>query len=81
MRRGKAVQVDPVKLNLKPPGSELLKPERDEPLSNIAFKLKLRRYDEAFKSGAIVFRLVNKQLTMEVTSYLASYLVLRLVNT
>ena len=38
------MQVDPVKPNLKLPGTQRLKLKCDEPLSNIAFKFKLRRY-------------------------------------
>ena len=38
------MQVDPITLNLKPPGSELLKSKCDDPLSNFAFKCNLRRY-------------------------------------
>jgi hypothetical protein len=38
------VQVDPIKRNLKPPGTKRLKRKCDEPPSNFAFKFKLRRY-------------------------------------
>ena len=38
------MQVDPIKSVLKAPGSMLLKPICDEPLSNFAFKFILRRY-------------------------------------
>jgi hypothetical protein len=34
---GEAVQVDPMKLNLKPPGTERLKLKCDDPLSIFAF--------------------------------------------
>jgi hypothetical protein len=40
----KAVQVDPIKPTLKAPGIKLLKLTYDKPLSNFAFKFKLRRY-------------------------------------
>jgi len=43
-RHGEAVHVDPIKPTLKAPGTNLLKLDYDEPLSNFAFKLKLRRY-------------------------------------
>jgi hypothetical protein len=43
-RLGEAVQVDPFKLMLKPPGTKRLKLNCDELLSTSAFKLKLRRY-------------------------------------
>ena len=38
------MQVDPVKPELKAPGSKRLKPKCDNPPSNFAFNLKLRRY-------------------------------------
>ena len=41
---GWAVQVDPIKPTLKPPGTKLLKLKYDEPPSNFAFKSNLRRY-------------------------------------
>jgi hypothetical protein len=42
---GSAVQVDPIKPTVKAPGIKRLTLIRDdEPLSNIAFKLELRRY-------------------------------------
>jgi len=41
------VQVDPIKLNLKPPGTERWKLKCDDPLSNFDFSFKLRRYTEA----------------------------------
>jgi hypothetical protein len=40
------VQVDPIKPKFKLPGTKRLKLKRDEPLSNFAFKFKLRRYNE-----------------------------------
>jgi hypothetical protein len=43
-RRGKAVQVDFMKLNLKPLGTDPLKLKCDIPLSTSAFNLNLRRY-------------------------------------
>jgi hypothetical protein len=41
---GRAVQVEPMKPKLKPPGTERLTLERDELLSNFAFKFNLCRY-------------------------------------
>jgi hypothetical protein len=41
---GRAVQVHPIKLNLKPPGTKRLKLKCDILLSTSAFKLNLRRY-------------------------------------
>ena len=41
---GKAVQVNLMKPTLKPPGTKRLKPKYDEPLSNFAFNVNLRRY-------------------------------------
>jgi len=43
-RRGRVVQVDPLKPKLKPPGSKRLKLKCDVLLSNFAFKFNLRRY-------------------------------------
>ena len=43
-RLGRAVQVDPIKLNLKPPGSELLRLKCDDALSIVAFNFNPRRY-------------------------------------
>ena len=40
-------QVDPIKPTLKPPGSNLLTPKYEEPLSSFAVKFNLRRYTEA----------------------------------
>jgi hypothetical protein len=42
--QGRAVQVDPMKLTLKLPGTKRLKLEFDELLSSFAFKFNLRRY-------------------------------------
>ena len=46
MRRGKAVQVDPITPTLKAPGTKRLKLKYHELLSNFAFKFNLRRYSE-----------------------------------
>ena len=43
-QHGRAVQVDPMKSMLKAPGTKRLKLKHDEPLSNFALKLNLRRY-------------------------------------
>ena len=40
------MQVDPIKSTLKPPGTKRRKLNCDEPLSNVAFNLNLRRYNE-----------------------------------
>jgi hypothetical protein len=45
--QGRAVQVDPIKPTLKAPGIKLLNLKYDKPLSNIAFKFSLRRYNKA----------------------------------
>ena len=45
--QGRAVQVDPTKLKLKPPGTKRWKPTCDIMLSNCAFKFNLRRYTQA----------------------------------
>ena len=51
------MQVDPIKTNFKLPGTKRLRLKCDGPLSNFAFKFKLRRYnlDEFFakRVGAI----------------------------
>jgi hypothetical protein len=41
---GRAVQLDPIKPKLKPPGTKRLKLKHDEPLSTFAFNFSLRRY-------------------------------------
>ena len=43
-RNGRAVQVDPIKPKLKPPGYTLLKLSHDGPASNFAFKYNSRRH-------------------------------------
>ena len=43
--RGKVVQVDPIKPNLKPPGTRHLKVKCDTLISTFAFKFNLRRYN------------------------------------
>ena len=49
---GGAVQVDPIKPTLKPPGTDRLKLKYDEPPSNFAFKFNLRRYSWARSTAA-----------------------------
>jgi hypothetical protein len=44
VRRGRVVQIDPMKPKLKPPGTKRLKLEYDGLLSNFGFKFNLRRY-------------------------------------
>jgi len=39
------VQVDPIKSTLKAPSTKRLMLKSDEPLSNVAFKFNLRRYN------------------------------------
>jgi len=46
-RRGRAVQVDPIKPTLKAPGTKCLKLKYDEPLPIFAFNFNLHRYNEA----------------------------------
>jgi len=45
-QQGRVVQVDPFKPTLKAPGTNLLTPKCDEPLSTFAFKVSLRRYSK-----------------------------------
>ena len=57
------MQVDPIKLMLKAPGIKRLKLIRDEPLSNLAFKFKLRRYTmEVVRAGRALPELVSKSV-------------------
>jgi len=53
--RGRAVQVDPIKLVLKAPGTiKRSKLECEEPLSNFAFNFNLRRHTAALPSRPTV---------------------------
>jgi hypothetical protein len=54
VRRGRAVQVDPIKPKLKPPGTERLKLKCDILLSTLAFKIKLRRYTAGLDASCLV---------------------------
>ena len=47
------MQVEPIKPVLKAPGSMLLKLRYDGPLSNFAFKVNLRRYNEGGRGGVV----------------------------
>jgi hypothetical protein len=47
-----AVQLDPIQPTLKAPGIKLLNLKFDKPLSNFAFKFKLRRFVEGY--GAVL---------------------------
>ena len=47
---GRAVQVDPIKPELDPPGTKRLKRDHDELLSCFAFKFHLRRYNSALSA-------------------------------
>jgi hypothetical protein len=49
---GRAVQVDPIKPTLKPPGTKHLKLKCDILLPNFAFKINLRRYTPAGGNGS-----------------------------
>ena len=42
------MQLDPIKPTLNAPGAKRLKLDYDEPLSNFAFKINLRRYIQGF---------------------------------
>jgi hypothetical protein len=53
-RRGRVVQVDPMKPTLKAPGSMHLNLRYEEPLSNFAFKFNLRRYTAVSVSNDLV---------------------------
>jgi len=55
--QGRAVQVDPVKSRLKPPGTKRLKLKYEGPLSNFGFKFILRRYSKC----AIAYSILNFQ--------------------
>jgi hypothetical protein len=46
LAKGRAVQVDPMKRKLKPPGNERLKLDYAGLLSNFGFKSNLRRYSK-----------------------------------
>ena len=46
------MQVDPIKPTLKASGTRRLKPKYDEPLSNVASRFNLRRYNEAEMAAA-----------------------------
>ena len=61
---GRAVQVDPIKPTLKPPGTKRLKLEYDEPLSSFAFNFKLRHYIMYAEYLAKVFQAAGKGLTL-----------------
>jgi len=55
-RHGSAVQVDPIKTKLTPPGTKRLKVKCDLLLSTSAFKINLRRYSMVwrFLSGYVL---------------------------
>ena len=44
VERGEAVQVEPIKSNMKAPGAQRLKLKYDNPISSFAFNFNLRRY-------------------------------------
>jgi hypothetical protein len=65
-RLGKAVQVNPIKITLKAPGSERLKLRCDEMLSNFAFRFNLRCYTwEAQCDAARVHRSKLRRVAMK----------------
>jgi hypothetical protein len=45
------MQIDPMKLTLKAPGSQFLKLQHDETLSSFAFKFNFRRCIEGERGG------------------------------
>ena len=47
------MQVDPIKVTLKPPRAERLKPKCDELLSNFAFKFNLRCYIKGWAANTL----------------------------
>ena len=53
--QGRAVQVDPIKPKLQPPGTKRLKLNCDILLSASAFKLNLRRYIKAAAANGVAF--------------------------
>jgi hypothetical protein len=66
-RRGRAVQVDPIKPTLKAPGIKQLKLYYDELLSKFAFNSNLRRYTVVVVSHDQHFLKVTDATLMEVT--------------
>ena len=60
--QGKAVQVDPIKPALKPPGTKRLKLKCDRPLSSFAFTFNLRCYIKLTAELAMLhFRNLSKE--------------------
>ena len=55
MRRGRAVQVDPVRPTLKAPRTKRLKLKYDELLSNVSFNFNLRRYTEGYNGEGFAY--------------------------
>ena len=55
---GRVVQVDPIKPTLIAPGSERLKLNYDDPLSNFAFNFYLRRYNLGRRYHHLIARVV-----------------------
>ena len=62
---GRAVQVDPIKPTLKPPGTNRFKLESDKLLSIFAFNFKLRRYNLAPLGGPVVMVQVENELAWD----------------
>ena len=67
------MQVDPLRLTFEPSGTERLTLKHDEPPSNVAFKLKLRRYTTVLKI-AVEHTLRVKSVSGKSVSNLASFL-------
>ena len=68
--QGKAVQVDPIKHVSKAPGTILLKLRCDGPLSNVAFKINLRRHS---KEGSALRLLVIQLLILGMGLWAGAY--------
>jgi len=56
------VQVDTIKSTLKPPGTMRLKLSCDKPLSNVAFKFNLRRYNQRRVMTECIRRVEQRRL-------------------
>jgi len=72
--QGKAVQVDPIKPKLKPPGTKRLKLKTDVVLSSSAFKLNLRRYNKVnLGTGAVLVLVAAQSWMMRAGAYTRSH--------
>ena len=70
VRRGKAVQVAPIKSTLEAPGSKPVKVQCDEPLSNFAVNSNLRRYAAVMKQDEEMVK--QRENILSVESYILS---------